>query len=228
MIIPHQNLRPRTPLPLTNSAPNAPSLSHFILPPSTSSAELSEFDELSIRRALRSLPQVSRTTLLRIILESSMPGDISSMIRILQKYLLTSFDILGSLPEELAVEVLSRFDVEEVLGFATVSRANLLQLLIDIDRSKKLTFLLSGLLSLSQVSRKWNELINHPLLWRHYALLISWTDPVPPKDPDQPSGWLPLYRALHFRERNWEKVPNSSASPNMFCSPKLTHHPCPT
>ena len=50
-----------------------------------------------------------------------LPGDVSAMIRTLERYALTTFDILGTLPVELAVEVLKEFDVKQLLALCLVS-----------------------------------------------------------------------------------------------------------
>jgi len=45
------------------------------------------------------------------------------MIRTLERYALSSFDVLGSLPEEIATEILKEFEVKELLELGLVSRS---------------------------------------------------------------------------------------------------------
>ncbi|KZT55534.1 hypothetical protein CALCODRAFT_518713 [Calocera cornea HHB12733] len=75
-----------------------------------------------VKTALRSLRPAERMRLIHIILDSCLPGDISAMIRLLDKYLKSTFDVLGNLPEELAVLVLTHLSVPELLAAERVSR----------------------------------------------------------------------------------------------------------
>lgn len=44
------------------------------------------------------------------------------MIRTLERYALSSFDVLGSLPDEIATEILKEFEVKELLDLGLVSQ----------------------------------------------------------------------------------------------------------
>ncbi|EJT99849.1 hypothetical protein DACRYDRAFT_117488 [Dacryopinax primogenitus] len=74
-----------------------------------------------VRGALRTLRPAERMRLIHIILDSCLPGDISSMIRLLDKYLKSTFDVLGNLPEELAIQTLAYLSVPELLAVEPVS-----------------------------------------------------------------------------------------------------------
>jgi len=47
------------------------------------------------------------------------------MVRTLERYALSSFDVLGSLPEEIATEVLKEFEVKELLELGLVSESEI-------------------------------------------------------------------------------------------------------
>ncbi|KAL7408924.1 hypothetical protein BDY24DRAFT_404916 [Mrakia frigida] len=79
------------------------------------------FDEVAVRGWVRGMKQDDRQTLLRMILESLLPGDVNKMIRTLERYALSSFDVLGSLPDEIATEILKEFEVKELLDLGLVS-----------------------------------------------------------------------------------------------------------
>ncbi|KZO96049.1 hypothetical protein CALVIDRAFT_598732 [Calocera viscosa TUFC12733] len=76
-----------------------------------------------VKGALRSLRPAERMRLIHIILDSCLPGDISAMIRLLDKYLKSTFDVLSNLPEELAVLVLCELRVPQLLAVERVSRS---------------------------------------------------------------------------------------------------------
>ncbi|RDX41621.1 hypothetical protein OH76DRAFT_1489321 [Lentinus brumalis] len=59
------------------------------------------------------------------------------------------------------------------------------------------------LLRVEPVSRKWQEVVHLPVLWRYHCLRITAMDPLPLKPPAKPEGWEPLYRSLHHRESNF-------------------------
>jgi hypothetical protein len=52
---------------------------------------------------------------------ASHPGDIPLQILLLQKYLKSTYDILGNLAPNLALRILKEFTVQEVVGLALVS-----------------------------------------------------------------------------------------------------------
>ncbi|CCM00040.1 uncharacterized protein FIBRA_02066 [Fibroporia radiculosa] len=59
------------------------------------------------------------------------------------------------------------------------------------------------LLGVESVSKKWQEMVHLPALWKYYCLRITATDPMPVRPPAKPEGWEPLYRSLHHRESNF-------------------------
>ncbi|KAI0371888.1 hypothetical protein BV20DRAFT_964520 [Pilatotrama ljubarskyi] len=62
------------------------------------------------------------------------------------------------------------------------------------------------LLGVETVSRKWQEVVHLPAIWRYHCLRITATDPMPLKPPAKPEGWEPLYRSLHHRESNFRNA----------------------
>ncbi|OJA10850.1 hypothetical protein AZE42_06129 [Rhizopogon vesiculosus] len=83
---------------------------------------MKRLDERGIRRAMRGLGREGRARVIQIILESALPGDIPLQILILQKYLKSSFDIIGSLSPELALRILREVSVKEVVIAGLVSK----------------------------------------------------------------------------------------------------------
>ncbi|KAI9441365.1 hypothetical protein H4582DRAFT_2206492 [Lactarius indigo] len=66
------------------------------------------------------------------------------------------------------------------------------------------------LLALEPVSKKWQEIVHLPALWKRHCLRLTATDPMPLKAPASPEGWEPLYRSLHHRESNFrDAIPQS-------------------
>ncbi|KAI0777628.1 hypothetical protein BD413DRAFT_184487 [Trametes elegans] len=59
------------------------------------------------------------------------------------------------------------------------------------------------LLGIETVSKKWQEVVHAPAIWRYHCLRITAMDPIPLKPPAKPEGWEPLYRSLHHRESNF-------------------------
>ncbi|TIB81204.1 hypothetical protein E3Q22_01307 [Wallemia mellicola] len=132
------------------------------------------FDEIAVKRAVKQLHQDERLRLLRVVLESALPHDISTTIRMLEKYAASAFDVLGTLPEGISTEILSYLDVKEALNCKLISK-------------------------------RWYELMKLPQLWRAFVLRLTASDPDPVVPPENEENWESLYRALHFRERNWSK-----------------------
>ncbi|TIA93154.1 hypothetical protein E3P99_00242 [Wallemia hederae] len=130
------------------------------------------FDEVEVKKAIKQLQQDERLRLVRVVLEGVLPHDISTTIRMLEQYAASAFDVLGTLPENIAIQILSHLDVREALGCRLVSK-------------------------------RWNDMMAMPGLWRSFALRLTASDPDPLSPPERDEGWFPLYRALHFRERNW-------------------------
>ncbi|QRV76359.1 F-box/WD repeat-containing protein pof1 [Ceratobasidium sp. AG-Ba] len=80
------------------------------------------FNETEIRRVVRQMRASDRLRLIHIILDSCLPGDISAMIRMLEKYAASTFDIVGNLPEDVAMRILGYFNVVELLDVETVCK----------------------------------------------------------------------------------------------------------
>ncbi|TDL19065.1 hypothetical protein BD410DRAFT_752507 [Rickenella mellea] len=130
------------------------------------------FVESEVRKAVRSLKLPDRMRLISIILESCMPGDIRLQILLLEKYLKSTFDIVGNLSSDLTFAILHHLNIPDLLTCALVSK-------------------------------KWQEAVHHPSIWRFHCLRLTSTDPVPIRPPSSPEGWEPLYRSLHHRESNF-------------------------
>ncbi|KAI0929381.1 hypothetical protein AcV7_005249 [Taiwanofungus camphoratus] len=62
------------------------------------------------------------------------------------------------------------------------------------------------LLGVEPISKKWQEMVHLPALWRYHCLRITSTDPMPIRPPSKPEGWEPLYRSLHHRESNFRNA----------------------
>ena len=45
------------------------------------------------------------------------------------------------------------------------------------------------LLRVEPVSKKWQEMVHHPGLWKYHCLRITATDPMRLKPPQTPDGW---------------------------------------
>ncbi|PPQ95787.1 hypothetical protein CVT26_015887 [Gymnopilus dilepis] len=80
------------------------------------------FSELEVRKALRGLGREERMRLIAIILDSCLPGDIRLQILLLEKYMKSTFDVLGSLAPDLAFRVLKHLSVKELLAVEPVSK----------------------------------------------------------------------------------------------------------
>ncbi|KAI0273050.1 hypothetical protein BGY98DRAFT_999687 [Russula aff. rugulosa BPL654] len=59
------------------------------------------------------------------------------------------------------------------------------------------------LVGVESVSKKWQELVHLPALWKYHCIRLTATDPIPLKAPSSPAEWEPLYRSLHHRESNF-------------------------
>ncbi|KAL5483579.1 hypothetical protein ACEPAI_8811 [Sanghuangporus weigelae] len=81
-----------------------------------------KFDEIEIRKAVKVLKMNDRVKLLAIILESCMPGDIRTQIGLLERYLKSTFDIVGNLAPELSIKIFKYLSVKELLGVESVSK----------------------------------------------------------------------------------------------------------
>ncbi|KAG0702605.1 WD40-repeat-containing domain protein [Suillus ampliporus] len=83
---------------------------------------MKKLDEKGIRKAMRGLGREGRGRVIQIILESTLPGDIPLQILLLQKYLKSSFDIIGSLAPNIALRILRELSVKEVVRAGLVSK----------------------------------------------------------------------------------------------------------
>ncbi|KAG8943259.1 hypothetical protein FRC04_003126 [Tulasnella sp. 424] len=81
------------------------------------------FDEAEVKRVVRSLRLSDRMRLIHLILDSCLPGDISQMIRLLEKYAASTLDIIAMLPQELSAKILSYLTIPELLEVECVSKA---------------------------------------------------------------------------------------------------------
>ncbi|CAK5279855.1 unnamed protein product [Mycena citricolor] len=127
----------------------------------------------ALQSQIHRMSRASRSRLMRTLLDVSLPGDIPLQILMLQKYQTKARDIVGALAPPLALRVLLHVPVPHLLRVCAV------------------------------VNRRWANLTRLPALWRAHCLAITRGDPAPPTPPADPSGWLPLYRALARREGNW-------------------------
>ncbi|KAK0466364.1 uncharacterized protein EV420DRAFT_826072 [Desarmillaria tabescens] len=82
----------------------------------------SNFDENAVRRIVRHMGREARGRLIGIILEACHPGDIPLQILLLQRYLKSTYDVLGNLSPELSLRILKEFSVSQMLGLTTVSK----------------------------------------------------------------------------------------------------------
>jgi pyrimidine and pyridine-specific 5'-nucleotidase len=65
-------------------------------------------------------------------------------------------------------------------------------------------------MSAELVPHKWQKLVHDPALWRAHCLTLTSTDPVPLRPPSNPEEWMPLYKSLYHRERNFsDALPQS-------------------
>lgn len=81
-----------------------------------------EFSEKEVRRVLRGLDREGRMRLIALVLESCLPGDISLQILLLEKYMKSTFDIVGRLAPDLAFRVMKELTVKELVDSRAVSR----------------------------------------------------------------------------------------------------------
>ncbi|KAI6040715.1 hypothetical protein EDC04DRAFT_3110694 [Pisolithus marmoratus] len=80
------------------------------------------FSEKEVKKAIRRLGREARMRLIGLILDSLLPGDIPLQILLLQKYLKSSFDIVGSLAPDLALRIFRHLSVTEVVKAGLVSK----------------------------------------------------------------------------------------------------------
>ncbi|KAL0575434.1 hypothetical protein V5O48_006550 [Marasmius crinis-equi] len=80
------------------------------------------FDEKAVKRVVKRMGREARGRLISIIVDASHPGDIPLQILLLQKYLKSTYDILGNLAPNLALRILKEFTVAEVVQLARVNK----------------------------------------------------------------------------------------------------------
>ncbi|KAF6760496.1 hypothetical protein DFP72DRAFT_1042523 [Ephemerocybe angulata] len=80
------------------------------------------FSEAEVRKALRGLSRDERMRLIAIILDSCLPGDIRLQILLLEKYMKSTYDILGGLAPDLGFRILKYLSVKELLAIEPVSK----------------------------------------------------------------------------------------------------------
>lgn len=80
------------------------------------------FNEKEVKKVVRRLGREARMRLIGLILDSLLPGDIPLQILLLQKYLKSSFDIVGSLAPDLALRIFRHLSVKEVVKVGLVSK----------------------------------------------------------------------------------------------------------
>lgn len=81
-----------------------------------------EFNEMEVRKAIRTLSRDERMRLIALILDSCMPGDIRLQILLLEKYARSTFDIIGNLAPDLTFKIFKFFSVPELLSVEAVSK----------------------------------------------------------------------------------------------------------
>ncbi|KAE9394213.1 hypothetical protein BT96DRAFT_1048532 [Gymnopus androsaceus JB14] len=123
------------------------------------------FDETRVRKVIKRMGREAR-------------GRDTSLQLLLQKYVKSTFDVLGNLSQPLALRVLLYFPVTDVV------------------------------LRLTLVSKKWHKVIHHYTYWQYQCYHLTRTDPVPIQPPLPPprglgdDGWFPLYKSLHHLQKN--------------------------
>lgn len=48
------------------------------------------------------------------------------------------------------------------------------------------------LVAVESVSKRWQEMVHNPALWRYHCLRLTATDPAPLRPPPRPEGWYVL------------------------------------
>ncbi|KAG8818713.1 hypothetical protein FRC17_010736 [Serendipita sp. 399] len=101
-------------------------------------------------------------------------------------------------------------DISQQIRLLEKYRRSTFDILTHLPEDIALTILrcltVSQLLGVETVSKKWQELVHHPALWRRHCLMITATDPIPLRPPANLEEWEPLYRSLHHREFNWKNA----------------------
>lgn len=133
--------------------------------------------ENEIQAVFRSMPSTSRLHLLHLLLDASLPGDLAALRAFLAKIERTKRDLIGALPEALAVKCLMRMDLKSILTCRLVSKT--------WNRV------------ISECGAE---------LWRQLCYsLTSMDDERPTPNTDDAYGWFELYKGLYYREENWKR-----------------------
>lgn len=74
------------------------------------------FDPAAIKTQVRNLTKQQRITLLSIILDAAMPGDLLAMRATLEKHLRSTRDVVSHLPDAIALKIFERLEIREVSG----------------------------------------------------------------------------------------------------------------
>ncbi|KIK26303.1 hypothetical protein PISMIDRAFT_95127 [Pisolithus microcarpus 441] len=80
------------------------------------------FNEKEVKKVVRRLGREARMRLIGLILDSLLPGDIPLQILLLQKYLKSSFDVVGSLAPDIALRIFRHLSVKQVVEVGLVSK----------------------------------------------------------------------------------------------------------
>lgn len=123
------------------------------------------------------------------VLIACMPGDIRLQILLLEKYAKSTFDIIGNLAPDLTFKILKHLTVQELLAVEPVRLSS-----PHVSHSLLGSHVLS---SMFQVSKKWQEAVRMPALWKYHCLKITSTDPLPLKPPKSSAGWYVSFETLH-------------------------------
>jgi pyrimidine and pyridine-specific 5'-nucleotidase len=83
---------------------------------------------------------------------------------------------MGNLAPDLAFKVLKHLNVPELLALEPVRVHNTSCCAIDT-------------IHLSKVSKKWQEMVHLPVLWKYHCIRLTAMDPIPLKAPSSPAGW---------------------------------------
>ncbi|KAJ3889802.1 hypothetical protein GG344DRAFT_50915, partial [Lentinula edodes] len=121
------------------------------------------FDKQQVRKVVRRMGREARGRLIGIVLDAFHPGNASLQMLLLQKYLKSTYDVLGKLSPPSAPCVLLCFPITDIV------------------------------LRLCLVSRKWNKMIHHFMLWRYHCYDLTRTDPMPIQAPLPRSKSLDLF-----------------------------------
>lgn len=86
----------------------------------------------------------------------------------------STFDIMTHLAPDIAFRILKELSVKELLKLEPVC---------------SILPITTPVLTSFQVSKKWQAMVHHPVIWRYHCLRVTATDPTPLKPPAEPEGW---------------------------------------